>query len=73
MGRKPALSQDLRDWIVAAHERGEGSFRELAERFGVSKPYVGKLVRQKRELWHCRCLLENNGRKPLLDQKQQDR
>ena len=73
MGRKPALSQDLRERIVAAYERGEGSYRELAQRFGVSKPYVGKLVRQKRELGHCRCLLQNNGRKRLLDQEQQDR
>ena len=47
MGR--AFSDDLRTWIGAADERGEGSCRVLANRFGVSWEYVRKLRRQRRE------------------------
>src|SRR5277367_3707514 len=46
MGR--AFSDDLRMRISAADERGEGSCRVLAERFGVSWEYVRK-VRQQRK------------------------
>ena len=45
MGR--AFSDDLRMRIAAADERGEGSCRVLAKRFGVSWEYVRK-VRQQR-------------------------
>jgi transposase len=45
MGR--AFSDDLRMRIAAADERGEGSCRVLAQRFGVSWEYVRKLRRQR--------------------------
>jgi transposase len=45
MGR--AYSDDLRMRISAADERGEGSRRELARRFGVSFDYVRKIRRQR--------------------------
>lgn len=32
-----AYSTDLREKIVLAHERGEGTFDELAETFGVAR------------------------------------
>jgi transposase len=45
MGR--AYSDDLRVRILQADERGEGSCRVLAKRFGVSWEYVRKLRRQQ--------------------------
>ena len=45
MGR--AYSDDLRVRILEASERGEGSCRVLAKRFGVSWEYVRKLRRQQ--------------------------
>jgi len=45
MGR--AYSDDLRMRILEADERGEGSCRVLAKRFGVSWEYVRKLRRQQ--------------------------
>lgn len=39
MGR--AYSADLRERVLRAHERGEGSQRVLAERFGVATGTVG--------------------------------
>jgi transposase len=47
MGR--AFSDDLRVRIAEADERGEGSCRMLARRFGVSWEYVRKVRRQRKE------------------------
>jgi transposase len=44
-----AISPDLRHRIVAAYERGEGSQRQIAERFAVGEATVERLVRLKRE------------------------
>ena len=43
-----AYSDDLRRKLLEAHDRGEGSLRELAQRFGVSVPYAWKISRQRR-------------------------
>jgi transposase len=42
-----AYSDDLRLRVLDAYERGEGSCRVLAARFGVSWEYVRKIVRQQ--------------------------
>jgi transposase len=47
MGR--AYSDDLRMKISAADERGEGSRRALAQRFGVSFEYVRKIRRHRQQ------------------------
>ena len=44
-----ALSVDLRERVLAAHERREGSQRVLAERFGVAVGTVSGWLRQARE------------------------
>src|ERR671916_776932 len=44
-----ALSVDLRERVLAAHERREGSQRLLAERFGVALGTVNAWLRQARE------------------------
>jgi transposase len=43
------LSVDLRERVLAAHERREGSQRVLAERFGVAVGTVNGWLRQARE------------------------
>lgn len=43
------LSTDLRARIVAAYERGEGTYQEIAERFGVGEASVSRLLRRRRE------------------------
>ena len=43
-----AYSNDLRRKLLEAHDRGEGSLRELAERFGVSSPYAWKISAQRK-------------------------
>jgi len=44
-----ALSPDLRQRIIDAYERGEGSQAQIAQRFSVGKASVERLVRLKRE------------------------
>jgi len=44
-----ALSADLRERVLAAHERREGSQRVLAERFGAAVGTVNGWLRQARE------------------------
>ena len=44
-----ALSLDLRQRIVSAYEQGEGSQAALAQRFGVGKATVERLIRLKRQ------------------------
>lgn len=43
-----AYSVDFREKIVNAIEKGDSSVRKVAQRFGVSKNFVQKLVTQKR-------------------------
>jgi transposase len=43
-----AYSDDLRRKLLEAHDRGEGSLRELAQRFGVSVPWAWKISRQRK-------------------------
>jgi transposase len=44
-----ALSTDLRERVLAAHERREGSQRVLAERFAIAVGTVNNWLRQARE------------------------
>jgi transposase len=43
------LSLDLRERIVAAYRRGEGTYAEIAERFDVGEASVSRLLRRHRE------------------------
>lgn len=43
-----AYSNDLRRKLLEAYDRGEGSLRELAERFRVSVPYAWKISAQRK-------------------------
>jgi transposase len=59
-----ALSVDLRERVLAAHERREGSQRVLAERFGVAASTVNGWLRQARE--GRRAPLRRRGGRPAL-------
>ena len=43
-----AYSDDLRRKLLEAYDRGDGSLRELAKRFGVSVPWAWKISSQRR-------------------------
>src|SRR5215212_9587558 len=58
------LSVDLRERVLAAHERREGSQRVLAERFGVAVGTVNGWLRQARE-GRCAPLRGRGGRAAL--------
>ncbi|HEY9768472.1 MAG TPA: hypothetical protein V6C71_08155 [Coleofasciculaceae cyanobacterium] len=45
-------SIDLREKIVSAVEKGDSSVRKVAQRFGVSKNCVQRLITQKRTQGH---------------------
>ena len=66
-----ALSQDLRERIVAAYETGEGSYAVLATRFSVGHTVVGQLVRQKRDLGTLETQTHRCGRKPAVSGKKE--
>ncbi|MFC7478642.1 hypothetical protein ACFQS7_30280 [Dankookia sp. GCM10030260] len=59
-----ALSANLRERVLAAHERREGSQRVLAERFEVAVGTVNNWLRQARE--GRRAPLRRRGGQPLL-------
>jgi transposase len=44
-----ALSKDLRQRVVDAYRRGEGSYRQLADRFGLGEASVNRYLRLLRE------------------------
>lgn len=48
-----SYSMDLRVRVVEAYQRGEGTYKELAERFGVSYQSVGNWCRRFTEEGHC--------------------
>lgn len=43
------LSSDLRERIVAAYDRGEGTRQQIADRYDVSLGMVKKLLQQRRQ------------------------
>jgi transposase len=44
-----AYSQDLRERVVRAVDRGEQTQEQIAERFGVSTAWIKKLLKRRRE------------------------
>lgn len=60
------LSLDLRERILEAYDRGEGSRAEVALRFRVSLGMVKKLLQQRRRLGDIAPQHHRAGRKPLI-------
>ena len=65
-----AYSLDLRQRVVRAYEQGEGSISEIATRFGVSTPFVKKLLRRWRETADLAPLAHGGGKPKGLSARQ---
>src|SRR5688572_10095482 len=61
-----ALSLDLRERVCAACDDGTETREEVAERFGVSRSFVQKLLRRRREEGSIAARPRGRGRKPTL-------
>ena len=68
----PPLSLDLRKRIVAAYEKNEGTYGELAERFQVGEATVSRLLRRHRERGDLRPNGYAGGQPPRIPQEQYD-
>jgi transposase len=63
-----AYSLDLRQKIVSAYELGVGSQRELAKTFGVSRPFVERLLRRHKTTGDIAPRPHGGGQRPRLDE-----
>lgn len=61
-----ALSKDLRQRVVDAHDNGEGSYVELAERFGIGVATVKRWMWRWRDTGDVDTLFSNNGKKAVF-------
>lgn len=60
------LSLDLRERIVAAFDRGDGTRLQIAERYEVSESMVKKLLKQRVKTGDIAPRHANSGRKPTI-------
>ena len=67
------LSQDLRDRIVAAYDRGDGTRQEIADRYDVSLGMVKKLLQQRRRTGDIAARHRFSGAKPKITMIHQKR
>ena len=65
------LSIDLRERIVAAYDRGEGTREQIADRYDVSLGMVKKLLQQRRRTGDITPRHRYSGRKPKITAKHQ--
>ena len=65
------LSLDIRERIVAAYDRGDGTRQQIAERYDVSLGMVKKLLLQRRRTGDLAPRHSNSGRKPKITAKHQ--
>ena len=68
-----AYSMDLRERVIAAYDRGDGSTRQLAKVFGVSRSWISKLLLLRRERGSIAAIKHRPGPKPKLSNEQLDR
>jgi transposase len=61
------FSMDLRERVIKAYEENECSMRVVAEQFGVSRDWIKKLVRRKRETGSIAPKDTKRGRKRAID------
>lgn len=60
------LSQDLRERIVAAYDREEGTRQQIADRYNVSLAMVKKLLQQRKKTGDIGNRHRFSGRKPKI-------
>lgn len=63
------LSNDLRERIVAAYDRGDGTREDIAARYNVSLGMVKKLLQQRRKTGDIGPRHHNSGAKPKITPK----
>ena len=68
-----AYSMDLRERVIAAYDRGDGSSRQLAEVFDVSASWIRKLLRLRRERGSIAAIEYTPGPKRKLTDRHIDR
>ncbi len=61
------LSFDLRRRVVQAYQNGEGTYEELATRFGIGRATVDRVLRRERETGSA-AAKPTGGSKPKLDE-----
>lgn len=64
-----SYSNDLRRKLLEAHDRGQGSLSELAQRFGVSRGWAWKISAARRRTGQIEQPVFHPGRKTRLDRK----
>ena len=62
-----AYSMDLRERVVAACDRGEGTREEIAKRFRVGVAWVYRLLQRRRQTGSIEPKLHGGGQKPAFD------
>ena len=67
------LSTDLRERIVAAYDRGDGTRQQVADRYNVSLGMVKKLLQQRRRTGDIAPRHRYSGRKPKITAKHQEK
>jgi len=71
--RMKTFSSDLRERIVAAYDRGDGTREQIAERYDVSLGMVKKLLQQRRRTGDLAPRHRFSGAKPKITPKHQQR
>lgn len=66
-----AYSLDLRQRVVSAYEKGEGTIVDLADRFNVGQTFLKKMLRQQRETGSLERLPQRAGAKRALASEHQ--
>lgn len=66
-GKMKPYSIDLREKIVTAYSQGDTSVRKVAERFGVAKSLVQKLLSLQKTQGHLEPIQQSGGMKGELD------
>lgn len=67
------ISTDLRERIVAAYDRGDGTRQQIAARYDVSLGMVKKLLQQRRRTGDIKPRHRFSGRKPKITNEHQQR
>jgi transposase len=67
------ISTDLRERIVAAYDRGDGTRQQVADRYDVSLGLVKKLLQQRRRTGDIASRHRFSGRKPKITLQHQQR
>ena len=72
-GMAEPYSNDLRRKLLEAHDRGEGSLEELAQRFGVSAPWAWKISAQRKRTGRMERVEQRHGPESKVSGEVQER